>query len=89
MPTDGGHGASALLPAYERLRPNSPTTCELRRLARNQNLDAVVRQSSPTGKSLLGFGNRVKPNNQKYFAFPEGQIRAHLSPSRPDKRGVS
>ena len=26
----------------------------------------------PTGKSLLIFRNRVKPQNQKYFAFPEG-----------------
>ena len=34
-----------------------------------------VRQSNPTGKSLLILRNRVKPQNKKYFAFPEGQIR--------------
>jgi hypothetical protein len=48
-----------------------------------------TRQIDPTGKSpLLIFGNSVKPQNKKYFAFPEEKIRAHLSPSRPDKRGV-
>jgi hypothetical protein len=26
----------------------------------------------PSGKSLPIIGNRVKPQNQKYFAFPEG-----------------
>src|SRR5882672_7989625 len=32
-----------------------------------------LRQSSPTGKSLLVSRNRVKPRNKKYFAFPEGR----------------
>jgi len=32
-----------------------------------------VRQSNPTGKSLLVIGNLVKPQNKKYFAFPEGR----------------
>jgi hypothetical protein len=44
-----------------------------------------VRQSNPTGKSLLIVGSRVKPQNKKYFAFPEGRNRAYLSPSRPEK----
>jgi hypothetical protein len=48
-----------------------------------------VRQNNPTGKSLLIFRNGVKPQNKKYFAFPEGQNRAYLLPSRPDQRGVS
>jgi hypothetical protein len=43
----------------------------------------------PTGKSLPICGNRVKPQNKKYFAFPEGRNKAYLSSSRPDKRGVS
>jgi hypothetical protein len=38
-------------------------------------MTANLRQIDPTGKSLLIFGNRVKPRNKKYFAFPEGQIR--------------
>ena len=33
-------------------------------------------KSTPTGKSILIFRNRVKPQNQKYFAFPEKQISA-------------
>jgi hypothetical protein len=45
-------------------------------------------KSCPTGKSLLVYRNRVKPQNKKYFAFPEGQIRAYLLPSRPAQRGV-
>ena len=48
-----------------------------------------VRQNNATGKSLLIYGNRVKPQNKKYFAFPEGQIRAHLWTSRPGTRGAS
>src|SRR5882757_1149778 len=50
----------------------------------------------PTGKSFLVFGNRVKPKittNQKYFAFPEGQISAitlaipsHSEGRRPSSR---
>jgi hypothetical protein len=43
----------------------------------------------PSGKSLLVFGNHVKPQNKKYFAFPEGRNRAHLLPSRPGTRGAS
>jgi hypothetical protein len=44
---------------------------ELRRPARKRNLAPHVRQINPTGKSLLFFGNHVKPGNQKYFAFSE------------------
>jgi hypothetical protein len=36
-----------------------------------------------TGKLLLIYGNRVKSQNQKYFAFPEMQIRVLVSPTRP------
>jgi hypothetical protein len=45
-------------------------------------------QNCPTGKSLLIYRKRVKPQNQKYFAFPEEQLVAYLSPSRPTQRGV-
>jgi hypothetical protein len=47
-----------------------------------------VRQSNPTGKSLPIFGSHVKPQNKKYFAFPEGQIRgiSIAIPSRPEGR---
>src|SRR5258705_5878637 len=54
--------------------------CELRRFARKRNLALPVRQNNPTGKSLLIFRKRVKPRNQKYFAFPEGQIRGIYLP---------
>src|SRR4030081_3072272 len=42
----------------------------------------------PTGKSLLIYRNRVKPQNKKYFAFPEGQIRGTsiAIPSRQEGR---
>jgi hypothetical protein len=33
-----------------------------------------VRHNNPPGKSIPIFGNNIKPQNQKYFAFPEGQI---------------
>jgi hypothetical protein len=46
----------------------------LRCLARKCNLVTGVRQINPTGKSLLIYGNRVKPQNKKYFAFPEVKI---------------
>ena len=39
-------------------------------------------------KSLLIFGNHVKPRSQKYFALSERQISSHLHPSRPAQRGV-
>src|SRR5205807_6092814 len=39
----------------------------------------------PSGKSLLVIGNRVKPKNKKYFAFPEGQISATPLPSCPEE----
>jgi hypothetical protein len=45
-------------------------------------------QNCLTGKSLPIFGSRVKPQIKKYFAFTEMQIRAYLSPSRPDQRGA-
>ena len=39
------------------------------------------------GKSPLPiFGNRVKPQNKKYFAFQKWQIRGTLCPSRPTQR---
>src|SRR4029079_3988986 len=47
----------------------------------------------PTGKSLPIYGNPVKPQNKKYFAFPEMQIRtiftaipSHSEGRRPSSR---
>jgi hypothetical protein len=37
------------------------------------------------GKSIPIFRNRVKPQNQKYFAFPEMQIMALIPSSRPTR----
>ncbi|MGH6712946.1 MAG: hypothetical protein ACREEK_28825 [Bradyrhizobium sp.] len=37
-----------------------------------------MEQNNPTGKSMLIFGNHVKPRNQKYFALSEGKSVAHL-----------
>ena len=50
-----------------------------------------MRPIGPTGKSLLIYRNRVKykiKRNQKYFAFPEGQIRgiSIAIPSRSEGR---
>jgi hypothetical protein len=45
----------------------------LRRLARNKKMPSRLRQSNPTGKSLPIVGSRVKTQNKKYFAFPEGR----------------
>jgi hypothetical protein len=47
-----------------------------------------VRQNNPTSKSVLIYRNNVKSRNKKYFAFPEGQIKGTLSPSRPTQKGV-
>src|SRR5258708_21436008 len=49
---------------------------------------ARLRPIGTTGKSLLIYRNRVKPQNQKYFAFPEGQIRGTsiAIPSREEGR---
>src|SRR3979490_51949 len=46
------------------------------------------RQIDPTGKSLRICRNRVKPQNEKYFAFTEGQIRGTsiAIPSRQEGR---
>ena len=46
-------------------------------------------ESRPSGKSLLIFRNRVKPENQKYSAFAVGQISGMNPPVSPDKRGGS
>src|SRR3954451_9917640 len=46
-----------------------------------------VRQSNPTGKSLLIFRNGVKPGNQKYSCCRVGQITDLTSPVYRDKRG--
>jgi hypothetical protein len=50
------YGGQVALPPYDFLR------------ARKRNLDAHLRQINTTGKSLLIFRNRVKPENQKYSA---------------------
>src|SRR6266516_2728027 len=40
----------------------------------------------PSSKLILIFRTRVKPQNQKYFAFPEGQISGIFSAvSRPQE----
>jgi hypothetical protein len=44
-------------------------------LAREKKFVWRIKLVCPTGKSILIFGNHVKPKNRKYFAFPEGQIR--------------
>ena len=42
-----------------------------------------------TGKSaILIYGNPVKPQIKKYFAFPEMQTGLYPTPSRPDQRGA-
>ena len=50
---------------------------------------ALITRPASTGKSLLIFRNRVKPRNQKYFAFADGQITGLNRPVSPDKRGGS
>jgi hypothetical protein len=52
----------SLRPPYEATRR------ELICLPCKLDLDAPVRQINTTGKSLLIFRNRVKPENQKYSA---------------------
>ena len=47
-------------------------------LAEGRRPEDELRQISPTGKSILIYGNHVKPKNKKYFAFPEWQIRAYI-----------
>ena len=54
-------------PAYTNCVASSATTILMR----------WVRQSNPTGKSLLVFRSRVKPKNQKYFCFLMTQITSH------------
>jgi hypothetical protein len=51
----------------------------------NQIRTIEVRQTDPTGKSLLIIRNRVKPRNQKYFCFRPTQISCISSPSRPER----
>jgi hypothetical protein len=70
-------------------RSTHPTSRGLRRRARKRYLESRVRQNNPTGKSLLIYGNRVKPRNKKYFAFAVGQISGMNLPVSPDKRGGS
>ncbi|MGH6711040.1 MAG: hypothetical protein ACREEK_18960, partial [Bradyrhizobium sp.] len=39
----------------------------------------------PTGKSILIYGNGVKPRNQKYFALSESRSMADIvRPARPE-----
>ena len=56
--------------------------------ARAMTAATIVRQNNPTGKSVLIYGNRVKPRNKKYFAFTEAKSGAHIWPSRPTQKGV-
>jgi hypothetical protein len=55
--------------------------------ARNDEFIQHLRQSSPTGKSLLIFRNYVKPENQKYSASLLTQISCSILPVYRDKRG--
>src|SRR3989442_3274674 len=43
----------------------------------------------PSGDSLRIFGSRVKPQNQKYFAFPEGANQCIYLTNPARTRGVS
>ena len=61
------------------------------RLARKDNVSEQVRQSNPTGKSLLIFGNSVKPQNQKeskifLFSFNANHFTSIAIPSREEGR---
>jgi len=58
------------------------------RAPRNDEKRQHNQQNNPTGKSLPIYRNRVKSQNQKYFAFPEGQISAMTQriPSRSEGR---
>jgi hypothetical protein len=48
-----------------------------------------LRQINPSGKSLRIYGNRVKPQNKKYFAFTEGR-NSGISVAIPSRlEGVS
>jgi len=47
-----------------------------------------ARQIDPTDKSLLVIRNNVKPQNKKYFAFPEGQ-NSGISVAIPSRQGAS
>ena len=61
---------------------------ELCTLPLKQNLARRPRQMNPTGKSIPIYGNSVKLQIKKYFAFPEGQISDCIRPSRPGQKGV-
>jgi hypothetical protein len=45
--------------------------------------------STPTGKSVLVIGNRVKPLVKKYFCFTEMKNGLYQLPSRPNQWGVA
>ena len=61
-----GGGAWEILPPSPHAQPEE-------RCSTSRQPSLITRPAS-TGKSLLIFGNRVKPRNQKYFAFAAGQI---------------
>ena len=52
----------------------------------------MLRSKDPAETSIKPplriFGSRVKSQNKKYFAFPEGQISATSDASRPGQRGA-
>jgi hypothetical protein len=58
-------------------------------LRRKLYLSKYLNAICPSGKSLLIFRNRVKPENEKYSAFAVGQISGMNPPVSPDKRGGS
>ena len=47
-----------------------------------------MRLIGPTGKSVLIYGNHVKPRNKKYFCLPEGQIKCIHLPIPSHSEGV-
>jgi hypothetical protein len=55
----------------------------------NQIFAFGLRQINPTGKSLRIIGNRVKPQNQKYFCFRSPQITSKSSLSRPTRGAIA
>ena len=57
-------------------------------LCRTAGLRVAGATNWPTGKSFLIYVNHVKPQNKKYFALSEEQIRGKNPPVSPDKRGA-
>jgi hypothetical protein len=63
-------------------------SCEPCRLARNNDLDAGVRQSNATGKSLLFCRILSSTKIKNISLFPKREPW-HIPPVSPGKRGVA